>query len=289
MRRQFTTVTGQFRPKLVDLGAWKIPAVVLVSIVLALLVVVPVLSTLGSSFMVHFGSFNLPNTWTLEYWEGAFDNPDLMRALKNTLIIATSAAVLGPLLFSLIAYVLVRTRLPGRSTLDAICWIPSAIPGVLSGLGILWLVLGTEAFRPLYGSLVLLILVTILGGMTLSTQILKANFIQMGKDLEEAARVSGAGFFRTYFKVVLPIMAQTMIMVAVIKFMFAAEHTSSIILLATSQTMTLSLLTLEQIAYGYYEPASVTILLVVALTVGCGLIARTFGLRIGMPDGRGEK
>jgi len=234
--------------------------------------------------MVHFGAFNLPETWTLDYWRDALANPDLLRALNNTLIIAASAAVLGPLLFSLIAYVLVRTKLPGRATLDGICWIPSAIPGVLSGLGILWLVLGTALFRPLYGSLVLLVLVTILGGMTLSTQILKANFIQMGKDLEEAARTSGASFWYTYFKVVLPIMAQTMILVAIIKFMFAAEHTSSIILLASSDTMTLSLLSLEQIAYGYYEPASVTILMIVLLTVGFGLLGRIFGLRVGIAD-----
>jgi iron(III) transport system permease protein len=282
-RRHFTTVTGQFRPKLVDLGLWKIPAAIFVATVVGFLVVVPILSTVGSSFMVHFGAFNLPKTWTLEYWVESLNNPDLIRALKNTLIIATSAAVLGPMLFSLIAYILVRTRLGGRSVLDAICWIPSAIPGVLAGLGILWLTLGTPVLRPLYGSLTLLILVSMLGGLTLSTQILKANFIQMGKDLEEAARVSGAGFWRTYFKVVLPVMAQTMILVAIIKFMFAAEHTSAIILLATSHTMTLSLLTLEQVSYGYYEQASVSIMIIVVFTVGFGLLGRLCGLKVGMP------
>jgi iron(III) transport system permease protein len=284
-RRQFTTVTGQFRVKRVELGMWKAPATVLVAGLAALLVIVPVLSTVGSSFMVHFGAFNLPKTWTFEYWRSALDNPDLLLALKNTLIIATSAALLGPLLFSIIAYVLVRTRLPGRSILDAICWIPSAIPGVLAGLGILWLILGTAIFRPLYGSLFLLVVVTMLGGMTLSTQILKANFIQMGKDLEEASRASGAGFWRTYFKIVFPVMMQTMLLVAIMKFMFAAEHTSSIILLATSQTLTLSLLTLEQVAYGYYEPASVTIILVIALTVGFGVLGRLCGLKVGVPTG----
>lgn len=285
-RRNFTTVTGQFKPRLVDLGRWKIPATVFVALVVTLLVIVPVLSTVGSSFMVHFGAFNLPETWTLDYWREALANPDLIRALSNTLIVASSAAVVGPLVFSLVAYILVRTHLPGRASLDAICWIPSAIPGVLSGLGILWLILGTAVFRPLYGSLTLLVLVSILGGMTLSTQILKANFIQMGKDLEEAARTSGAGFWRTYFKVVLPVMAQTMILVAMIKFMFAAEHTSSIILLATSDTMTLSLLTLEQVAYGYYEQASVSILLIVLLTVGFGLLGRLCGLRVGLTGGK---
>lgn len=284
-RRQFTTITGQFKPKLVDLGVWRLPATLFVSLIVALLVVVPILSAVGSSFMVHFGAFNLPKTWTLEYWQLGFSNPGLVLAFKNTLIIAGSAALIGPLLFSLIAYVLVRTKLPARSVLDAICWIPSAIPGVLAGLGLLWLFLGSPIFRPFYGTLFLLTLATILGGVTLATQILKANFIQLGNDLEEASRMSGAGFWRTYFKVVLPLMAQTMILIGVIKFMFAAQHTSSIILLATSHTWTLSLLTLEQIAYGYYEQASVTIILIVLLTLGLGVVGRILGLKVGIQAG----
>ena len=281
-RRSYTTVTGQFRPALVDLGAWKIPATIFVSLVVILLVAVPLVSTIGSSFMVHFGAFNLPKTWTLEYWQRGLSNPELLRSLKNTLIIATTAAAIGPLLFSMFAYVIVRSKLPGRGLLDTLCWIPSAIPGVLAGLGILWLVLGTPLFSPLYGTLFLMTVVSLLGGLTLSTQILKANFIQLGKDMEEAARISGAGFWRTYFTVVLPIMAQTMILIALIKFMYAAEHTSSTILLASSQTMTLALLTLEQVAYGYYEQASVSIIMILILTVGLGLLGRVFGLKVGI-------
>jgi len=53
-----------------------------------------------------------------------------------------------------------------------------------------------------------------LGGITLSTQILKANFVQLGKELEESSRMSGAGFWRTYLRIVFPLMAQTMVMVA---------------------------------------------------------------------------
>ncbi len=232
--------------------------------------------------MVHFGFFNLPVTWTLEYWALGLNDQGLIRAFTNTMIIAGAAALFGPFAFSLVAYVLVRTRLPGRSLLDSLCWIPSAIPGILAGLGLLWMFLGTPFFRPFYGSLFLLTLATVLGGVTIATQVLKSNFIQLGNELEEASRMSGAGFWRTYFKVVLPLMAQTMVLIGVLKFMFAAQQTSSIILLATAQTWTLSLLTLEQIAYGYYEQASVTISLVIVLTLGLAIIARSLGLKVGI-------
>jgi iron(III) transport system permease protein len=239
-------------------------------------------AVLVGSFMTRFGFFHLPKTWTLEYWKMALSDPRIVQGLQNTLIVAVSAGIVGALLFSLIGYVLVRTKLPGRSVLDSICWLPSAIPGVLTGLGLLWMFLGTPFFRPFYGTIVLLVVAQILGGVTLSTQILKANFIQLGKELEESSRMSGAGFWRTYFRIVFPLMAQTMVMVAVIKFMFAAQHNSAIILLATSETRTLSLLALDQVAAGYREVASITIILITLLTLGLAIVARSFGLKVGI-------
>jgi iron(III) transport system permease protein len=281
-RRQFTTVTGQFKPKIIDLGVWRYPATAFVALVLFVLDVVPLLSVLGGSFMTRFGFFNLPKTWTLEYWRVALNDPRILQGLHNTLIVAVSAGLVGALVFSLIGYVLVRTKLPGRSVLDSICWLPSAIPGVLSGLGLLWMFLGTPVFRPFYGTIVLLVIAQVLGGITLSTQILKANFIQLGKELEESSRMSGAGFWRTYFRIVFPLMAQTMVLVGVIKFMFAAQHNSAIILLATSETRTLSLLALDQVAAGYREVASITIIMVTLLTLGVAIVARSFGLKVGI-------
>jgi len=281
-RRQFTTVTGQFKPKIIDLGVWRYPATAFVVLVVFILDVVPFLSVLGGSFMTRFGFFHLPKTWTLDYWIAAIHDPRIIQAFHNTLIVAVTAALFGAFFFSLIGYVLVRTKLPGRTALDSICWLPSAIPGVLSGLGLLWMFLGTPFFRPFYGTIVLLVIAQVLGGVTLSTQILKANFVQLGNELEEASRMSGAGFLRTYFRVVFPLMAQTMVLVAVIKFMFAAQHNSAIILLATSETRTLSLLALDQIAAGYREVASITIIAITLLTLGIAVVARSFGLKVGI-------
>jgi iron(III) transport system permease protein len=281
-RRHFTTVTGQFKPKIIDLGLWRYPATAFVGLVIFILDVVPILSVLGGSFMTRFGFFNLPKTWTSEYWRMALTDPRILQGLQNTLLIACSAALFGVCFFSMVAYLLVRTKLPGRGILDSICWLPSAIPGVLSGLGLLWMFLGTPVFRPFYGTIVLLVVASVLGGITLVTQILKANFVQLSKELEESSRMSGAGFWRTYMRVVLPLMGQTMVLVAVIKFMFAAQQTSSIILLATSETRTLSLLALDQVAAGYREVASITVILIMLLTLGVALIARSFGLKVGI-------
>src|ERR671923_1503776 len=160
-RRQFTTVTGHFKPKIIDLGIWRYPATAFVALIVFVLDIVPLLSVLGGSFMTRFGFFNLPKTWTLEYWNMALSDPRIVNGLHNTLIVAVSAGLFGALTFSLIGYVLVRTNLPGRSVLDSICWLPSAIPGVLSGLGLLWMFLGTPFFRPFYGTIVLLVIASV--------------------------------------------------------------------------------------------------------------------------------
>jgi iron(III) transport system permease protein len=281
-RRQFTTLSGQFKPKIIDLGPWRYPATLFVGLIIILLCVVPILSVFGGSFMTRFGFFHLPKTWTIEYWQMALNDPRILTGLKNTLIVAGAAGLIGAFFFSLIGYILVRTRLPGRAILDSICWLPSAIPGVLTGLGLLWMFLGTPFFRPFYGTLFLLVVAQVLGGITLATQVLKASFIQLGQELEEASRMSGAGFWKTYVKIVLPLVAQTMVLVAVLKFMFASQHNASIILLATSETRTLSLLALDQVAAGYREVASITVIFIMLLTLGVALIARSFGLKVGI-------
>ena len=119
--RQFTTVTSHFKAKLIDMGPWKYLAAAGMGAICFLAVGVPILSALGGSLMVRFGFFDLPQTWTLEYWRVALNDPRLMLALQNTLIIAVVSAVVGPILFSLIAYIIVRTRLPGGAS-----WTPSA-------------------------------------------------------------------------------------------------------------------------------------------------------------------
>jgi iron(III) transport system permease protein len=283
-RRTFVTVTSQMKPKILDIGFWRWVVAGGLLLVISMSVVVPVLSVAGGAFMTRFGFFHLPQTWTLEYWQNALTNPGLISSLENTLIIAGSAAVIGTIVFSLTAYVLVRTKLPGRGILDAICWLPSAVPGVLLGLGLLWMFLGTPLFRDLYGTLPLLVIGSILGGVTLSTQILKANFIQLGPQLEEASRMAGAGFWRTYWRVVVPLMAQSLILTAILKFLFAARNASTVIFLSTSETRPLSVLALDQIAAGNHEEASITVFLIILLTTGLAIVARLCGLKLGVRD-----
>src|SRR5207244_174068 len=169
----------------------------------------------------------------------------ILKALGTTLILATTAGIISPILFSLLAYMIVRTRWWGRSILDSIIWGSAAIPGILSGLGLLIMFLIVPGLSWLYGSIWALIIVVILAGKTTGVNVMKGVFVQLGKDMEESARVAGAGWLRTYFRVVIPVLMPTMVLIGVLSFVTAAGATSSIILLASRDTYTLSLLVLQ--------------------------------------------
>jgi iron(III) transport system permease protein len=284
-RRRYTTITGSFRPGLIDLGKWNYGLFGLIAMLLALLTVGPMAILVLGSFMQRIGYFVLG--FTLDHWRLVLTDPVFIKALRTTLILASSAAILSPLLFSIFAYILVRTRLPGRGVLDLMIWSSGAIPGILAGLGLLWLFIGTPLLNFLFGTIWALIIVVILQGKTTGVNIMKGVFVQVGADMEEAARVAGAGWIRTYFRIWLPLLMPTLILLAVMNFVGAAGATSSIILLASRNTMTLSLMALElsTTAVSNREAASIISIFIIVFTVAGALLVRSLGRRFGIQHG----
>jgi iron(III) transport system permease protein len=168
--------------------------------------------------------------------------------------------------------------------LDLIIWGSGAIPGILSGLGLLWLFLATPGLNVIFGTIWALILVVILQGNTTGVNMMKGAFVQIGADMEEAARVSGAGWFRTYFYIWLPLLMPTLVLLAVFNFVLAAGATGNIILLASRDTLTLSLMALELSTVGVSnrEAASIVSIFILLLTVVVAVVVRAIGLRIGI-------
>ncbi|MCZ6496769.1 MAG: ABC transporter permease subunit [Alphaproteobacteria bacterium] len=286
-RRQYTTVSGDYKPGLVHLGALQPFAFVFVVTIVALLTIVPVLTLLGGSFMTRAGFFQAIPTYTLDHWQIVLADPIFFRALKTTVILAITTAIISPLLFSLVAYILVRRSWPGKLVLDSIFWGSAGIPGILSGLGLLWVISATPGLNWLYGTIWILIIVVILQGKLTSIQMFKSVFLQMGDDMEEAARIAGAGWWYTYFKIWLPLIAPTLVLMGVLNFVIAAGSTGSVILLASRETVTLSLLALEYMTTSTgsaREVAGIISLFIVAMTAGLALIARWVGFQAGVKN-----
>ncbi|HKE64466.1 MAG TPA: ABC transporter permease subunit [Micromonosporaceae bacterium] len=283
-RRYVTTVNSSYKPGLLDIGPWRFVALGFVSLLVLLVTVVPTFVVVLGSFMTRVGFFGISHVWTWRHWQYVFDSPDFYTALRTTLILAVTAAFVSPLLFSLFAYLIVRTKLRGRLVLDTIIWSSAAMPGILLGLGLLLMFLLVPGLKWMFGTIWPLMIVMLVHGKNTGTNVIKGVMIQLGGALEESARVSGAGWFRTYFRVVLPVMLPTMVLVGMLSFVGAANSTAPVILLASQGTTTLSILSLQIGSgdVGQVEAGGIISIIIMAMSLALALPARILAQRLSL-------
>ena len=282
-RRRYTTMTGSFRPGLIDLGRWKWPAFAFV-ISDHLISMFTLLVLVGGSFMTRIGYFNIDPVFSLEHWDFVLSDPLFLTGLRTTLILALTSGILSPILFALFAYILIRTRWRFRIALDTIIWASGAIPGTLTGLGLLLMFLWTPGLSFLFGSIGALIIVVVMQGNTTGVNLIKGNIVQIGYDLEDASRVAGAGWLRTFFTIWLRLMAPVLLLIGLFNFNIAANTTASIILLASRETTTLSLIIIEWLLgiVDRRSEAGVVQIILGGITFSSALIARHYALKLGV-------
>jgi len=237
-----------------------------------------VFALLGT-FMRLFGFFNIADPWTLDNWKTVLGDDQFLGSLRNTLVLAVGTAAVTVVVHSLIAYIAVRTRYAGRRLLDFISWLPFTVPGIILGLALLWLFLGVNFLRPLYGTTALLIIAGVISGMPLGVQVIKSGLMQLGGELEEASRIAGASWWTTYRRIVLRLMAPTLMAVAMITFVGAARNISNFALLSTSANRPLSILQLDYVAQRKFEEAVVVACIIMLISLAGALFARLLGLR----------
>jgi iron(III) transport system permease protein len=283
-RRRYTTITGNFKPGLISLGPWAWVTFGAIIFYHFFTTALPLLVMIGGSFMTRTGYFILDPIWTTSHWSFVFNDSSFFGAIRTTLILATSTALISPILFAFIAYILVRTKWRFRIGLDLVIWVSAAIPGLLSGLGLLLVFLWTPGLNILFGTIWALLIVIILQGNTTGVNITKGTLVQVGFDMEEAARISGAGWFKTFGKIWIPLLFPTLVLLALFNFTIAAGTTASIILLASRDTITASILVLEWLQPGarLREEAAVVQIVLGTITLTAAFIARHYGVTLGV-------
>lgn len=280
-RKIYTTLTGRgFSRRPLPLGRWRTLAFVLVLTLALVLTIVPSFFLVLGTFMKLFGFFQVAEPWTLENWRYIFDDPILLRSLWNTLAIGVGSGLAGAILYSLIAYIIAKSRFRARGVLDFLSWLPWSIPGILIGMALFWTFLQTPLIRPLYGTIYLLIIAMLIKGMPLGVQLTKSVMMQLGSDLEEAARISGGNWVSTYCLIVLPLIYPALVTVGLVTFISAARDISTVVLLARGESRTLSLLMLDYTAAGDFEKATVVAVIIVVLVAVSALLARAIGGQI---------
>jgi iron(III) transport system permease protein len=275
--RKYTTLTGQLQGNVIRLGKARWLAFGFLVAVILLIVVVPVIAAVAATFMKKFGFFT-NDPWTLQNWQTAFNDRLLARAFQNTVVLALSAAFGSLAIFSLIAYVITRTRFWGKGLLDFFSWLPFTVPGIILSLALLTMFL-QPAFRPLYGSMFTLALALLIAGMPFAVQNMKGAFNQLSQDLEDASYITGGSWWHTYRRIVLPLISPTLVVIGLISFISAGRNISQVALLSNSTTRPLSVMQLDYISEGKYEVAAVIAIILLLMSLALALVARRFGYR----------
>jgi iron(III) transport system permease protein len=280
--RHFVTVTSRFQQRVLRLRSLRWPAFAVIALHCALITVVPSLCLVLGTFMNLFGHFDLAVVWTTDHWREVLGDPVLLQSLDNTLVMAGSAALFGVCWFALVAYISVRTRYRARGLLDFVTWLPATLPGIILGLGLLWMFLTVPLFHPLYGTIFVLIIAVLINAVTTGVQLIKSNMVQLDNELEEASFIVGASWAHTFRRIVLPILGPVMISVALLTFNAAARNIANIVMIVTGNNRPLSMLQVDYMTDGQYEPAAIVGVIIVLLTLGVALVARAIGRRFGL-------
>jgi iron(III) transport system permease protein len=278
--RKFSVVTGQgYSTMRVRLGRWRYIALVGVILYFAVMMVLPLTFLVIGSFMRRYGFFKLDDPFTVSHWLHLFRDPVFLSSLTNSLTIAGMTAVMGVVAYSSVGYMLASPRpMRSRGVLEFLCWLPWVIPGILLGLGLLWIFLATPLSVFLYGTLFGIALALTIQDSPVSTQAFKSGFLQLGRDLEEAARVSGASWRYTYFRILLPLVAPMALTVGMLSFGSAMTTISIPVLLYSAQSRPLSILLLEYSFSGELERGAALGLLITLIICVMIVVGRRFGL-----------
>ena len=280
-KRRFTVVTGQgYSTARVRLGRWRYVASAGCTLYIAIMTLLPLAFLTIGSFMRRYGFFSISSPFTLAHWQDVLSDPIFFLALKNSLLIATITAGVGVVLYSIVAYVLVSRRAVMAPALEALCWLPHILPGILLGLGILWLFLATPLRFIFYGTIWGIALALMVSDGPVTTQAFRAGYLQLGADLEEAARVAGASWGYTYRRILLPLLAPIAGAIGLMNFGGALTSISTPVLLYSHQSRPLAILMLEYSVTGELERGAVLGLLITAIICVMMLLGRRLGLQL---------
>jgi iron(III) transport system permease protein len=180
----------------------------------------------------------LPHTWTLDNFRTALGHSMTVPSIGNSLKYAALSTLFDAVLGVGIAYVVVRTTLPGRSLLDALAMLPLAVPGLVLAFGYLamtqeghWLAF----LNPITNPTPLLVIAYSVRRLPYMVRAVAAGFQQTSVTLEEAAQNLGASPWRSLRRVSLPLISANLLAGGLLTFAFAMLEVSDSLLLAQKQ------------------------------------------------------
>jgi len=280
--RSFTTVTGTtFSSRVTHLGPWRWVTFTICLFYFVIATVFPFIILVLGTFMKGWGIWG-PNAFTMKHWEVSLGDPRLMSAITNTVVLGTLVGIGGTALCALAAYVIVRTRFSGGRLLELITWAPRIAPAPVLAIAFLWTYIGPEIFRPLLGTVRILALVLIVNSIPLSTRVSSGAMHQLAASLEEASWVAGSNWTHTFVRILLPLLAPTLLTSFVLLFLVASRNLSLILFFYGPDSRVLASMIWENWSGSNPERALVAGLILMAISMVALAVALFIRKRTGL-------
>jgi len=275
---RFVTVGGKgSQTPPLRLGRWKPAALALILAYVLAADVLPFGALLISSLMKFSSGVLNADIFTTRHYATFFGTQNMLVALWNTVFLALLAGVACVLMGFVIS--LSELRRPNTATklLAFLSVLPVAVPGLVYGIGLVWTWLQT----PLYGTVWILLIAYVAKFLPYGVVVSRTGLLQMHPELEESARVHGAGPIRTMAAITMPILKPTLMAILFFVMLMSIKELSASVLLYTQDSQVLSVLTWHYMDAGDYQFAAAIGIVQTLIMIGLVVIVRAlFGVRL---------
>ncbi|MBP1845083.1 iron(III) transport system permease protein [Rhizobium petrolearium] len=251
-RRSYQTVGG--KPTAKDkrpLGALKIPVMIAFAVVAFLATGVPLLAILSTALSRTIsGGLALDNI-SFDNFESVFSNSaGALVALANSFSLGIGTALITGLIGVMAAYTVVKTKIPGRMTIDIMTILPNALPGIVVAVGLIlaWNMPWLPATP--YNTAFILLLAYCCILLPQPVRYTTAAFQQIGDNLEAAARVFGASSFTAFRRILLPLVFPSLASAMLLVFALASRELVASVVVAPVGMQTIATFIWRQFEQG---------------------------------------
>jgi iron(III) transport system permease protein len=214
---KYQVVTGKgYRPTLIDIRNWGKVAWTFIILYIIAAKIIP-LVLIGYAAFVPYLAPPSAKMFSLMSLDGIMENMDwdlVVRGLKNTVLLVLIVPAATLILAFSISWLIIRSRSRARYVLEFGAFLPHALPEVILAVAAILLSLFVlKDFVPLYGTITLIAVVYVITRISFATRAINSALLQIHKELEEAAHVSGLSEIRTSWRILVPLLRPTLMSV----------------------------------------------------------------------------
>lgn len=266
--RRYQVITGKaYRPILRRLGSMRLLAAAFVVLFFLLNTGLPLI-VLGWAALLPFiqlpsasslATVSLDNFWSIDW-------ATTLTGLEHTAILMVSVATIVTVLSFAFSWILLRSNLRGRAVFDVFAFLPHVVPATLFSISSLLIglfVIGKVV--PIYGTLWILIIASIVVRISYGSRMTNSALIQIHRELDEAAQIGGATTGVVIARVLLPLMAPALLFTWLWTALLISRDLTVVMFLTTGSNLTIPYIIWSNFAFGQQGGAAVLSLLMLVV------------------------